>query len=244
MTESNNIENKDLSECSQESLLKIIKDQNKELKLLNKKLTKVEEKFIKMNTDFKMIQNDKANIESFLKIIFPKEMYEKMIKTELGLYDCAELNRFWVVVEGAKQNDYQKYVNQVKLENTDLNKKCEAMKVDLESRIIELEKLKLSLKEISDNSTYMSSMYNEIAYKYENIEKERNLILNMLDEKERQIERLSTLEIENAELKAKNLLNSFDSKKEDLVINKKNNLLSNMNVNNEKHLNICKIKII
>lgn len=244
MTESNNIENKDLSECSQESLLKIIKDQNKELKLLNKKLAKVEEKFIKMNTDFKMIQNDKVNIESFLKIIFPKEIYEKMIKTELGLYDCAELNRFWVVVEGAKQNDYQKYVNQVKLENTELNKRCEGMKADLDIKIQELEKLKLSFKELTDNSSCMSGMYNEIASKYENIEKERNLILNLLDEKERQIERLSVLEIENAELKAKNLLNSFDSKKDDIIVSRKNNFTSNININSEKHLNICKISLI
>ena len=240
MTEVNNLDKKNLNDSnSSENVLQIIKDQNKELKLLSKKLTKLEEKYIKMNSDYKMLQNDKTNIESFLKIIFPKEIYEKLIKTELGLYDTAELNRFWVVVEGAKQNDYQKFINQVKSENIEITKKYESIKVDMESKLIELDKLKVNSRELNNTAICMTSMYNDIALKYDSIDKERSVILSMLEDKERQIEKLSSLEIENAELKAKTLLDNFETKKDESKVNKKKNIF-NINTIQEKHLNISK----
>ena len=240
MTEQNNTESENLSESSTENLLKLIKDQNKELKILNKKLPKLEEKYIKMISDHKMLQNDKTNIESFFKIIFPKEMYEKLIKTDLGLYDCAELNRFWVVVEGAKQNEYQKFVNQLKSENNEFSRKNEILKSELDSKTNELDKLKLSSRELNNTVMHLTSLYNDVAMKYDNVDKERSVLLSMMEDKERQIEKLSSFEIENAELKAKNLLDSFDLKKDDNKgIFKKNNMV-NLNTNNEKRLNLSK----
>ena len=59
-----------------------MKKQNKEIKTNMKKLEKLEEKFVKVNTDFKNVLNDKTNIEAFLKNVFPKDMHDKLIKED------------------------------------------------------------------------------------------------------------------------------------------------------------------
>jgi len=213
--------NQNLSDCSQENLLQIIKDQNKELKLHKKKLSKLEEKFIKINSDLKMLQNDKANIESFLKIIFPKDMHDKLIKCELGMYDTSELNRFWIIVESTKQNDYQKFLNQLKNENQELIKKHDSFKQDLETKTNELDKLKISSNSTNLDNIHLTNLFTEISQKFENSDKERLVLLCLLDEKEKQIEKLYSLEIENAELKAKSLLENFDNKPDKSLSTKK-----------------------
>ena len=109
----------------------------------------------------------------------------------------------------------------------------------MESKLIELDKLKVNSRELNNTAICMTSMYNDIALKYDSIDKERSVILSMLEDKERQIEKLSSLEIENAELKAKTLLDNFETKKDDSKVNKKKNIF-NINTIQEKHLNISK----
>jgi len=62
-----------------------------------------------------------------------------------------------------------------------------------------------------------------------------------LEDKDRQLERLSALEIENAELKAKNLLESFDSKKEEFKPNSNKKKNGFTFYATEKTLNITNI---
>ena len=90
MNEKNN-NNSEITDT--QKLLQLMKDQNKELKISKKKLEKLEEKFIQVNTDLKNVVNDKTNIEVFLKEIFPKDITDKVIKKEYGTYETAELNK-------------------------------------------------------------------------------------------------------------------------------------------------------
>ena len=76
-----------------------MKEQNKEIKLNKKKLEKLEEKYIKVNTDFKNVLNDKTNIETLLKNVFPKDMHDKVIKEDYGMYEAAELSKLWLILE-------------------------------------------------------------------------------------------------------------------------------------------------
>ena len=59
MNEKNN-NNSEITDT--QKLLQLMKDQNKELKISKKKLEKLEEKFIQVNTDLKNVVNDKTNI--------------------------------------------------------------------------------------------------------------------------------------------------------------------------------------
>ena len=104
-----------------QKLLQLMKDQNKELKISKKKLEKLEEKFIQVNTDLKNVVNDKTNIEVFLKEIFPKDITDKVIKKEYGTYETAELTRLWLISESQNKNEYTNILSKLKGEINELN---------------------------------------------------------------------------------------------------------------------------
>ena len=146
-TNTNNLNNE---ENNSENLLRIIKEQTADLKKKNKKLEKLEEIFIKNNTDLKNILSDKTNIENFLKIIFPKDMHENIIKQEYGLYETNDLTKLWLVCESKNQTEFQKILQQNKIENSDLtekNKNFEKILVQKTEEFLqcntELEKIKM-----------------------------------------------------------------------------------------------------
>jgi hypothetical protein len=243
----NNTNNLNNEEKNSENLLKIIKEQKADLKKKNKKLEKLEEIFIKTNTDLKNILLDKTNIENFLKIIFPKEMHDNIIKQEYGLYETNELSKFWLVCESKNQTEFQKILQQMKSESTELIEKNKILNNSLEAKNeefrlcnYELEKIKIEFNK-KDQENLLANL--------KEIENEKNFLMSMVDEKNKEIENLKIFEIENAELKAKILLNkvnvnniySYNSynnnnigNKIALKENKDNNTYNNNNNNLEK----------
>lgn len=206
----NNNNNMNNEESDRENMIKLIKDQSSELKKNKKRLEKLEEKYIKTSADFKSILADKMSIENFLKIIFPKEMHENIIKAEYGLYDSSELSKFWLVCESKNQNEFQKILNQLKNENLDYVEKNKNFQIELENKIKEIKILKQSYDNLNKEFTENYSKFSETFSKYETIESEKNFLLTLVDEKNKEIEELRGLEIENAELKAKNLLENMN----------------------------------
>jgi hypothetical protein len=193
-----------------ENLLSLIREQTKEIKINKKKLEKLEEKFIKTNADFKNILNDKSNIEIFLKSIFPKEMHDNIIKIEYGLYDSVELSKMHLVCEAKKQNEFQQVLNKIKNENLEFSDKIKHLTKELESKSTELAaNLKNNLTNMDQLNFYQKN-YGEIVKKLEFCENEKNYLMKMIDEKNLEIESLIALEIENAELKAKKLLDNLE----------------------------------
>lgn len=79
-TQNNNNNNTQIDFTDTQKVIQLMKDQNKELKINKKRLEKLEEKFVKVNTDLKNIINDKANIEDFISNIFPKDMISQVLK--------------------------------------------------------------------------------------------------------------------------------------------------------------------
>jgi hypothetical protein len=197
-------------EANVENLLSLIKEQTKEIKINKKKLEKLEEKFIKTNADFKNILNDKNNIENFLKSIFPKEMHDSIIKFEYGLYDSVELSKMHIVCEAKKQNEFQQLLNKIKNENLELSDKIKFLTKELDLKSTELaNNLKKNLINLDQLNFYQKN-YGEIVKKIEFCENEKKYLMKMLDEKNQEIENLIALEIENAELKAKKLLDNLE----------------------------------
>lgn len=197
-------------ESNVENLLKLIKDQTSELKKNKKRLEKLEEKFIKTNADLKSVLSDKLNIENFLKIIFPKEMHENILKNDYGFYDTSELSKLWLVCESKNQNVFQKILNQYKNENSELSEKNKVFLIELDNKAKEMKKLRTSYEDLTNDYNENFSKFNETFSKYDLVESEKNYLLSLVDEKNKEIEELRALEIENAELKAKRLLDNID----------------------------------
>ena len=197
-------------ESNVENLLKLIKDQTSELKKNKKRLEKLEEKFIKTSADLKSVLSDKLNIENFLKIIFPKEMHENILKNDYGYYDTSELSKLWLVCESKNQNVFQKILNQYKNENNELSDKNKAFLIELDNKTKDMKKLRTSYEDLTNDYNESFSKFNETFSKYDLVESEKNYLLSLVDEKNKEIEELRALEIENAELKAKRLLDNID----------------------------------
>jgi hypothetical protein len=263
----NNTSTHQNEETNVENLLSLIKDQTKELKINKKRLEKLEEKYIKTNADLKNVLNDKTNIENFLKTIFPKEMHDGLIKSEYGLYDQAELGKLFLVCESKKQNEFAQILNKYKNENLDLSEKNKYLSRELEAKTNELNEIKKNQSSNIDQLNFYQNNYNDVMKKLESLENEKNYLMKIIDEKNEEIENLISLEVENAELKAKSLLDNLDlGMNLNIYADKKtsnntfgsgnieglglgNNLLSsgfntNTNLNNEKNLKICKILIL
>ena len=123
INQNNNNTNNQIDFSDTQKVVQLMKDQNKELKLNKKKVEKLEEKFIQVNTDLKNIINDKANIEEFISNIFPKDMLNQVIKKEYGTYDKSELSKLWLVAESKNQSEYNNILTRLKSEINDLNMK-------------------------------------------------------------------------------------------------------------------------
>jgi hypothetical protein len=82
-----------------ETLVSLLKDKAKELKLIQKKLTLVEDKFVSTLKLQKSIKRDRDTFEQFLKSIFPQAVLDDLILQDVpdnyGLYDINQLNELY-----------------------------------------------------------------------------------------------------------------------------------------------------
>ena len=79
-----------MSEPDKETLLALLKDKAKELKLVQKKLSKVEDKFVETHKQQKGLIRDRETFVAFLKVIFHKPRRspsEKPVAKSFG-YSC------------------------------------------------------------------------------------------------------------------------------------------------------------
>ena len=154
---SNNANNQiDFSDT--QKVVQLMKEQNKELKLNKKKLEKLEEKFIQVNTDLKNIINDKANIEDFISNIFPKDMLSQVIKKEYGTYDKYELSKLWLVAESKNQSEYNNILTRLKSEINDLNMKNKELSLNYNQITNEYDEYK---KNNYNSTEQLTQMINE-----------------------------------------------------------------------------------
>ena len=219
-----------------QKLLQLMKDQNKELKISKKKLEKLEEKFIQVNTDLKNVVNDKTNIELFLKEIFPKDIADKVIKKEYGTYETAELTKLWLISESQNQNEYTNILSKLKSEINELKSNNKELQLNLDNVNLEYNEYKENNKENEEKLKEGLNELEDLRIKVVNLDNEKQYLMKVIDEKNNEIEVLNNLELENAELKAKSLLNNFDTLTPDLNSNN-NDIFNYSNSNNSKKQN-------
>ena len=218
-----------------QKLLQLMKEQNKELKISKKKLEKLEEKFIQVNTDLKNVVSDKTNIEVFLKEIFPKDIAEKVIKKEYGTYETAELTKLWLISESQNQNEYTNILSKLKAEISELNANNKILQLNLDNITQEYNDYKENNKENEEKFKDGLNELEDLRVKVVNLDNEKQYLMKVIDEKNNEIEVLNNLELENAELKAKSLLNNFDTLTPVLISN--NNDIFNYSNNLKKENN-------
>ena len=239
----NNSDNNLIDFTDTQKVIKLMKDQNKELKLNKKRLEKLEEKFIQVNTDLKNIINDKANIEDFMSNIFPKDMLNQVIKKEYGTYDKSELSKLWLVAESKNQTEYSNILSKLKSEINELKIKNKELSLNYNQILQEYEDYKTSNSNSTEQLTKMTEENKELKENIESLSSEKAYLMKILDEKNAKIQELNNLELEMAELKAKSLLNTMNNNDDGLDLNMYNlslddnngeeNKINNNNINNE-----------
>ena len=209
--QNNNSTNNQVDFTDTQKVVQLMKEQNKELKLNKKKLEKLEEKFIQVNTDLKNIINDKANIEEFISNIFPKDMLEQVIKKEYGTYDKSELSKLWLIAESKNQSEYNNILTKLKSEINELNLKNKELTINYTQIYQEFEEYKKNNLESNERMEKLLSENRDLSEKLENAMNEKDYLMRTLEEKNQEIQSLSNLELEFAELKAKTLLNTINN---------------------------------
>jgi len=210
-SQNNNSSNNQIDFTDTQKVVQLMKEQNKELKLNKKKLEKLEEKFIQVNTDLKNIINDKVNIEEFMSNIFPKDMLNQVIKQEYGTYDKSELSKLWLIAESKNQSEYNNILTKLKAEINDLNIKNKELNINYKQISQEYEEFKKNNSESNERMEKLINENKELTEKLENAMNEKDYLMKTLEEKNQEIQSLSNLELEYAELKAKTLLNTINS---------------------------------
>ena len=104
-----------------ETLVSLLKEKAKELKLVQKKLTKVEDKFVETHKLQKALVRDRETFQLFLQVVFGEhpqtisEVYLGDSSDQYGLYDIDLLKSFYVLVQ--TQKTQQHLVEKAQLED-------------------------------------------------------------------------------------------------------------------------------
>ncbi len=95
-----------------ETLVSLLKDKAKELKLVQKKLGKVEDKFVETHKLQKALIRDRDTFQQFLKVVFeahPKILEETLLPDtpdNYGLYDINQLQEFYIHIQSLIDKDH------------------------------------------------------------------------------------------------------------------------------------------
>lgn len=185
------------------------------MKTTQKKLKKVEDRFVEMHKSQKNLIADRETFIQFLQMVFPQNLLEEeiLIMPEgaegYGMFDFNHLRQFWTLTAQTKENDdlalHQTMEEQKKLlvekiqeyeaKEQQLEQSSASIQQKLNQLLEENDALKEKIAEMSseDKSAKVNS---EIVDQYE----------KKMEEQEK---KMRELQAENSEYKAKQLMNAF-----------------------------------
>lgn len=107
-----------------ETLISLLKDKSKEIKTMSTKLSKIEEKYVKIFKEHKNLLKDKEILERFLcKYIFPQPPHQLQPTTEYGLYDYEKLCDLWSSKDEEKNQSMANIMSLINKEKAELELK-------------------------------------------------------------------------------------------------------------------------
>lgn len=94
-------------EPDRETLLSLLKEKAKELRASEKKLKKVEEKYVELHKQQKGLLQDRETFIQFLHLVFPQNHLDELLLPEgqYGLYDIDHLRQFWTLYKSQAENE-------------------------------------------------------------------------------------------------------------------------------------------
>lgn len=192
------------TESKQSDLEEQVKTLNKELKVNKTRLEKLEERYLAQKKETKSVSTDRDSLVSFLKSVVPESMHDSFLNKKPGDFNASDLNRLWVILDSQKENEFQKLVNKNKNEISDLINKNQLLKRQIDELQVSNSELSSKIKDFACLEAEKTESKKVIA----GIEEEKNHLLMIIEEKDAEIERLSDLETEIAEMRAKQLMSN------------------------------------
>lgn len=130
-----------------ETLISLLKDKSKEMKIMSSKLTKIEEKYVKIFKEHKNLLKDKESLERFVcKYIFSQPPHQLQPTTEYGLYDYEKLCELWSSKEEEKNQSMANIMSLINKEKSELEMKYKTLQERQSNEQLALDQIS-SLKE-------------------------------------------------------------------------------------------------
>jgi CRISPR-associated protein Cas8b1/Cst1 subtype I-B len=175
----------DIPDVDHDTLMMLLKEKAKELKSTQKKLSKVEDKFVELHKAQKNLIDDRDVLLQFLQLVFPSKILEEeiMIMPEgpqgYGMLDYNSLRQFWSIHQQNRDNEKLQILGAIQEEKKILTEKLRASQTRQnqgEQTTSEIQKKVNNLLEQNDwlkekiqdfnNEDKIKSMRNEIEQKY------------------------------------------------------------------------------
>jgi len=211
-------------EIDKDTLVSLLKDKGKEIKTLEGKNKKLEERYVKIFKENKNLKQDRESLEKLLLNIFDRDQ-EKFTNIESGAYDAAALTELWNQRQDERLKLFNETLESHKNERSDLLKKITSLEDQIEKSKTqansEIDKMVESYKvRGSDLEKANKKLNQEI--------KELN---DIIEEKNNEIGRLRKAEDEVDSLKAELLMRELQMKN----VNEDLNIKTKMQENDRKN---------
>jgi len=185
-----------------ETLISLLKDKSKEIKSLSTKLTKIEEKYVKIFKEHKNLVKDKEVLEKFLcKYIFPQSPYQLQPTADFGLYEYEKLCELWTMKDEEKNQSMANIMSLINKEKAELEMKYKNLQERQTNEQIALGQISSLKEQIVVYEESNSKLSKEILELNELLAKKNDEMLNY-----------KKLEQEFSQYKAEILLKELNSK--------------------------------
>jgi len=211
-------------EIDKDTLVSLLKDKGKEIKTLEGKNKKLEERYVKIFKENKNLKQDRESLEKLLLNIFDRDQ-EKFTNIESGAYDAAALTELWNQRQDERLKLFNETLESHKDERAELLKKITSLEDQIEKSKTkansEIDKMVESYKvRGSDLEKANKKLNQEI--------KELN---DIIEEKNNEVARLRKAEDEVDSLKAELLMRELQMKN----VNEDLNIKTKMQENERKN---------
>jgi len=211
-------------EIDKDTLVSLLKDKGKEIKTLEGKNKKLEERYVKIFKENKNLKQDRESLEKLLLSIFDRDQ-EKFTNIESGAYDATALTELWNQRQDERLKLFNETLESHKDERAELLKKITSLEDQIEKSKTkansEIDKMVESYKvRGSDLEKANKKLNQEI--------KELN---DIIEEKNNEIARLRKAEDEVDSLKAELLMRELQMKN----VNEDLNIKTKMQENERKN---------
>ena len=186
-------------EIDKETLVSLLKDKNKEMKSLTTKLSKIEEKYVKIFKDHKNLSKDREIIEKIIKIIVDNDSALKFLQVDPGNYDFGVFMEIWNKKEVENARMFSSKIENLEIKITQLqnnmNENKNQVDQNLEKEIKVLKQKECELENINSKLAQEISEFNQI-----------------ISQKNNEIQDLKQIENNLATLKAEILMKEMKNK--------------------------------